>query len=154
LTAQTFQRLLARYDSDFKLGVNEELRRLREQVATLTDQVQLVAPAPVSPGPPSTAGQGFAFDLATFFGDLLPAEIGLVDRETVDFRLQRSWYDEAIDLRPVRGQPRPGIHIYVVEENLRRLRAGQVTVEDRPYVLFTKAIRPTTWVPYRRGDDR
>jgi len=109
---------------------------------------------PAAPGPAVNAGQPFAFDLATFFGDLLPDEIGLGDRETIDFLLQRSWYDEALDLSPPPGRSRPGIQIFVVEENLRRLRTGQLTVEDRPYVLFTKALQATTWVPYRPGDNR
>ena len=158
LTEETFQRLLARFDADFKSGVNEELRRLRQHVTTLTQQVKIIGGAAageaVSPGPAVDVGQPFAFDLATFFGNLLPDEIGLVDRETIDFRLQRSWYDEALDLDPPPGQPPPDIHIFVVADNLRRLRAGQLTVEDRPYVLFTKALQATTWVPYEPGANR
>jgi hypothetical protein len=40
---------------------------------------------------------GRAFDLATFFGAKLPHRIGLADRETIDFRLNQSWYDDALD---------------------------------------------------------
>jgi hypothetical protein len=37
-------------------------------------------------------------DPAAFFGDRMPQRIGLIDPDAVDFRLQSSWYDEAIDL--------------------------------------------------------
>jgi hypothetical protein len=40
---------------------------------------------------------GRAFDLATFFGAKLPHRIGLADRETIDFRLNQSWYDDVLD---------------------------------------------------------
>jgi hypothetical protein len=60
-----------------------------------------------------------AFDLSVFFADALPEQIGLVERETVEFTLNRAWYDEAIDLQ----RPTP-FHIYVVKEPIQRtLRA-------------------------------
>ncbi len=43
------------------------------------------------------SGKAAGFDPAAFFGGL-PRCIGLIDRETVDFGLKRSWLDEAIDL--------------------------------------------------------
>ncbi len=55
----------------------------------------------------------YGFDLLTFFGDLLPKRFGLVERETVEFRLNRSWYDEAIDL-----DLKPSFDLYFVEDNI------------------------------------
>lgn len=53
------------------------------------------------------------FDLEQFFGNLLPDQIGLVDGETVDTLLQRSWYDEAIDL-----DQQPSFELYTIDERL------------------------------------
>ena len=101
------------------------------------------------------------FDLVQFFGNL-PIHVGLVDRETVDFLIQRSWYDEAVDLSTAsqsihsidegiivgggttgrssrRNVVAPLFEVYVVLENL-------VSTQVQLYVLFTKFIRPTTWL--------
>ena len=101
------------------------------------------------------------FNLLSFFSRL-PIHIGLIDRETVDFLIQRSWYDEAVDLSAIsqltqnidegiivgggttgRSSRRfvvaPLFEIYIVLENL-------TSTQDQLYVLFTKVVRPTTWL--------
>ncbi len=101
------------------------------------------------------------FNLLEFFGNL-PIHVGLIDRETVDFLIQRSWYDEAVDLSTARqliyridegitvgggttgrssrrNVVTPLFEVYVVLENL-------VSTQAQLYVLFTKYIRPTTWL--------
>jgi hypothetical protein len=113
-------------------------------------------------------GLGFAgnringgFNLVQFF-DNLPIHVGLIDRETVDFLIQRSWYDEAVDLSSAsqlthnidegiivgggttgrssrRNVVAPLFEVYVVLENL-------ISTSDQLYVLFTKVVRPTTWL--------
>ncbi|HEY7066785.1 MAG TPA: hypothetical protein VII06_35285 [Chloroflexota bacterium] len=65
----------------------------------------------VLPHLPSTG-----FDLPTFFGAALPSRLGLISRESVDFMLQRSWYDDAIDLAH-----QPAFDLYLVEEVAVRL---------------------------------
>lgn len=101
------------------------------------------------------------FNLLSFFSQL-PIHIGLIDRETVDFLIQRSWYDEAVDLSTVsqlthtidegiivgggttgrssrRNVVAPLFEIYIVLENL-------TSTQDQLYILFTKVVRPTTWL--------
>ena len=56
---------------------------------------------------------GYGFDLPTFFGALMPNRIGLEERESVEYRLNRSWYDEALDL-----DHKPSFDLYIVEENV------------------------------------
>lgn len=80
------------------------------------------------------------FDLERFFDTRL-GRIGIVDRDTVDFVLQRSWHDEAIDLS--QGESTL-VDVYLVEENL--LSGAQ------PYALFAKRIRPIAWAPLRNVD--
>ena len=129
------------------------------------------------------------FNLIQFFGNL-PIHIGLLDRETVDFIIQRSWYDEAVDLHQAQVQIKgaalslltpannpltgggellraninepiiaggasvgrssrrsvlaPLFEVYIVLENL-------VSTQDQLYIVFTKVIRPTTWLnPYEK----
>ncbi len=129
------------------------------------------------------------FDLNQFFGNL-PIHIGMLDRETVDFIIQRSWYDEAVDLDQAQAQIAgaapslltpannplttggqllraninepiiaggasigrssrrsilaPLFEVYIVVENL-------VSTQDQLYIVFTKVIRPTTWLnPYEK----
>jgi hypothetical protein len=64
-------------------------------------------------------GGGNGFDPVTFFGERLPERIGLVTRETIDFRVNHSWYDEVIDLQE--GTP---FDILLVEDNLNRTLAA------------------------------
>jgi hypothetical protein len=124
------------------------------------------------------------FDLVQFFSNL-PIHIGLLDRETVDFIIQRSWYDEAVNLDQAQAQLAgaapslltpannpltaggellraninepiiaggfsigrssrrsvlvPLFEVYIVLENL-------VSTQDQLYIVFTKVIRPTTWL--------
>jgi len=52
------------------------------------------------------------FDLVNFFGPAMPDHIGILEGESVDFLLQRSWYDMPIDLS---DQPR--LDLYLVREN-------------------------------------
>jgi hypothetical protein len=85
--------------------------------------------------------QGSGFDPVTFFGPLLPTRIGLIERETLDFTLNRSWYDEAIDLQ---AEIRPRIDLYLVADNERDPNAPL-------YLMFTKAMRPVRWIPLRGG---
>ena len=111
------------------------------------------------------------FDLAHFFGDALPGEVVFIDGESVDFVLQQSWHDEAIDL----SVPSP-FDIYLVRDVWLRLvgealiavlgqqsrtvglrSSAQDTVikriravlpppvpgaADTPYALFVKQARP------------
>ncbi|MFL5628560.1 MAG: hypothetical protein ACJ788_23510, partial [Ktedonobacteraceae bacterium] len=100
-------------------------------------------------------------NLVHFF-DALPIHVGLIDRETVDFLIQRSWYDEAVDLSSAsqlthninegiivgggttgrssrRNVVAPLFEVYIVLENL-------ISTQDQLYVLFTKVVRPTTWL--------
>lgn len=77
-----------------------------------------------SPGRPGV-------DLTTFFAGI-PVRFGVVDRETVDFTVRRSWYDEAVDL----GQ---GATL-----NLFFVTTGDQTVA--PYVLVTKRIHGIRWI--------
>ena len=63
------------------------------------------------------------FDLQTFFGEAMPASVQLIDGESVDFYLQHSWYDEAIDLQ---GETR--FDIYLVADVWRRM-VGQQLVD-------------------------
>jgi hypothetical protein len=79
------------------------------------------------------SGSVGGFDLVKFFG-ALPTRIGVIDRETVDFTLQRSWFDEAINLAV-----NPVINVFVVRESL-----GKKGVQ--PYVIFAKAVHPITWI--------
>jgi hypothetical protein len=59
------------------------------------------------------------FDLATFFGDRMPDRYGLADRETVEFTVNHSWYDEVIDLQE--GDP---FDILLVEDTPYRTLAA------------------------------
>lgn len=56
------------------------------------------------------------FDLAHFFGNALPGEVVFIDGESVDYVLQQSWHDEAIDL----SVPSP-FDIYLVRDVWLRL---------------------------------
>lgn len=80
--------------------------------------------------------KGEAFDLENFFGTL-PRRIGLISRETVDFSLNRSWLDEAIDLTVSSRQQR--VEFLIVEDTLKN-------AANQPYVMFVKAMRPIGWV--------
>ncbi len=112
--------------------IKRQQRRARIRQARI-DMVRagLSAPREVSRG----------FDLRTFFGTL-PYRIGIVDRETVDFTLQRSWYDEALDMR---RNPPPRVEVYVVADNLAS--------RDQLYVMFAKALTPIFWLPLGEGSD-
>jgi hypothetical protein len=89
------------------------------------------------------------FDPRTFFGGLSGLSINgaLADGETVDFTLQHSWYDEAIDLTQYsttgveeakEGSERSVLNLLFVTENL-------ASPYDQPYLIFVKAMRPIVW---------
>jgi hypothetical protein len=79
-----------------------------------------------------TAGAGV--DLGVFFAGL-QVRLGVVDRETVDFTVRRSWYDEPIEL----GR-RPLLNVlFVLTDD-----GGAVA----PYVLFTKRHRGVRWIDF------
>jgi hypothetical protein len=131
-----------------------EIDDLKQQVAALAQQVAGGA-APAGPATaPGTQAQALqlaaalaaalgasaanarGFNIATFFGQM-PDRIGIIDRDSVDFTLQRSWYDEPVDLTLPAGQ-RPKVDLYLVEENI--LSGAQ------PYVMLAKNVRPVIWL--------
>jgi hypothetical protein len=59
------------------------------------------------------ASPNYGVTLATFFGNQLPDRVGLIERETVEYRLNHSWYDEPIDLDVL-----PRFHLHIVAENV------------------------------------
>lgn len=136
------------------------------EVIGLIAQNQNLLVSQVQSGLPQTG-----FDLQTFFGAAMPASVQLIDGESVDFYLQHSWYDEAIDLQ---GETR--FDVYLVADVWRRM-VGQQLVDmivpqlglagmaanyrqallaalqqvippgvpngqDRPYALFVKQVAP------------
>jgi len=90
------------------------------------------------------------FNITTFFSGFqnVNVNIALVDGETVDFTLQQSWYDEAIDLNPILSPPTgekggasflsPYLNLYLVAQNL-------MSPYDQPYLMIVKGMRPTVW---------
>ena len=54
------------------------------------------------------AVDSFKRDLQKFLGPAMPVDVYLVDGESVDFYLQHSWYDEAIDLQ---GDPQVDVYL-------------------------------------------
>jgi len=120
------------------------------------------------------------FDLQTFFGEAMPASVQLVDGESVDYYLQRSWYDEAIDLQ---GETRFSVYLVadvwqrLVGQRLVSLLAAQLGLagmaanyrnilldrlqqvlppgvpggEDRPYAFFVKQVAPKRSAPVTRA---
>lgn len=78
-----------------------------------------------------TAGQGV--DPARFFAGM-QVRVGVVDLETVDFTIRRSWFDEPIDL----DADTP--YVYFVSTGERELA---------PYVLFAKRQRGVRWIERR-----
>ncbi|MCS6844213.1 MAG: extracellular solute-binding protein [Caldilineales bacterium] len=117
------------------------------------------------------------FDLQTFFGAAMPDAVHLIDGESVDFYLQRAWFDEAIDLAAS-----PRFDVYLVQDVWLRLvgaallqamdvvLAGRTAgarqaakaqlaallppavpgVADVPYAVFVKQVRPKVAVPVRK----
>ena len=79
---------------------------------------------------------GGGVDLDVFFDGLL-VRVGVVDPETVDFTIRRSWYDEPIDLRRDAV-----INVLFVVSVGPESRAQRVA----PYVLFTKRQRGIRWI--------
>lgn len=117
------------------------------------------------------------FDLQTFFGAAMPDAVHLIDGESVDFYLQRAWFDEAIDL-----SANPRFDVYLVQDVWLRLvgaalaqavdvvLAGRTAgarqaaktqlaallpqavpgVADVPYAVFVKQVRPKVAVPVKK----
>lgn len=75
---------------------------------------------------------GHGFDPATFF-DGIQVRIGVVDHETVDYTIRRSWCDEPIDLG--RGTV---LNVYFVLSS-----DGETAA---PYLLFNKRLRGVRWI--------
>jgi hypothetical protein len=77
------------------------------------------------------------FRLETFFGPKLPRRIGLVDRETVEFRLNRSWYDESLDFTTLPDVNSPEddtiFEVLIIADELNALITGLVRllISDR-----------------------
>jgi hypothetical protein len=59
------------------------------------------------------ASPNYGITLSTFFGNLLPNRIGLIERELVETRLNDSWHDEPIDLDVL-----PRFDLHIVAENV------------------------------------
>lgn len=78
---------------------------------------------------PGAVGGGV--DLNQFFDDI-SVRVGVVDHETVDFTIRRSWYDEPIDL-----SRDPVVNVFFV--------VGSESEAFAPYVLFTKKMRGPRW---------
>jgi hypothetical protein len=80
-----------------------------------------------------TAGPvGGGVDPARFFSGI-PVRVGIVELETVDFTIRRSWYDTPIDLGAVIG-----LNVYFVYSTDRE--------ELAPYLLFSKRHPGVRWV--------
>jgi hypothetical protein len=90
----------------------------------------------------------YGFNLSTFLsklprshGDIqnlrFHINMAVVHSEIVDFTLQQSWYDEAIDLSHVEDSF-PYFNLYFVAENV-------VSPYDQLYVMLVKAQRPFVW---------
>jgi hypothetical protein len=140
-------------------AVTQELVTLKAQVAALIAGAAPPAPptppaasnaeqqalrllaAAIAVGLQATANTARGFDLQTFLG-ALPDRIGVLDRDSVDFLLQQSWYDEAIDLTLPASQ-RPPVDFYLIEDN--------IVSGAQPYVLFAKRSRKTAWLPMTGG---
>jgi hypothetical protein len=82
------------------------------------------------------------FDLVKFWGESVRLRLGLIYGETVDFTLQRSWYDNVIDLTKSKNQK---IQLYLVRENL-----FDKTVPL--YVMFVKSMTPVLWLDSLRPE--
>jgi hypothetical protein len=85
-----------------------------------------------------TPGALNGVDPWVFFDDV-SVRYGLVDHETVDFTIRRSWYDEPIDLS---RDPLVNV-LFVVDSD------GTFA----PYILFTKKLRGVRWL-WTNGSDR
>jgi hypothetical protein len=72
------------------------------------------------------------FRLESFFGPKLPRRIGLVDRETVEFRLNRSWYDEPLDFTTLpdvtSAEDDTIFEVLIIADELNALITGLVKV--------------------------
>lgn len=116
------------------------------------------------------------FDLLRFFGDAMPASIGLISGESVDFYLHQSWHDEVIDLsRPSRFKVwiAKDVWLRAIAEQLYTMAASQAALskkllhvlrpwlaqlaalvaggvagaDDRLYAIFVKKVEPTVYIP-------
>lgn len=117
------------------------------------------------------------FDLPTFFGATMPGDVHLIDGDSVDFYLQRSWFDEVIDLKAG-----PRFDVYLVQDvwlrlvgaallqaidavlagrtaSVRQAAKAQLAallppaipgVADVPYAMFVKQPRPKVTVPVQK----
>jgi hypothetical protein len=134
-------------------AVSQKLRELEQQIAALTAKVDALQAAAESdgdggdtPAGPEVFGRqlaaavagvlvdtaGDGVDPGQFF-DGVQLRIGVVDHETVDFTIRRSWYDEPIDLRTD-----PTVNVYFVTS-----ADGE---QIAPYLLFTKKLRGVRWI--------
>lgn len=118
------------------------------------------------------------FDLQKFLGPAMPVDVYLIDGESVDFYLQHSWYDEAIDLQ---GDPQIDVYLprdvwlrlvgnallAVLDQTLPTLGVSftsRASLRDRikkilppgvpggqdvPYAVFVKRISPKVKVPVK-----
>lgn len=105
----------------------EQSRLLGEQARLAGFLVELLVDTP-----------GTGVDAAEFFAGLR-LRVGVVDSETVDFTLRRSWYDE-----PVTLGKRTQLDLFFV--------LGTDGESLAPYVLFTKRRRGTRWVSTQPGN--
>jgi hypothetical protein len=89
------------------------------------------------------------FRLEAFFGTKLPHRIGLVDRETVEFRLNRSWYDEALDFNTLldvtSSEDETAFAMLIIADELQALVKGLVKVrlENRLTTNDLQSLRNT-----------
>lgn len=140
-----------------RLGaVSQLLVELRQEVDALRAEVDGLAAALGGRGGPGSSASarargrrlaavlagglvdtpGDGVDLAAFFGGVR-VRLGVVDRETVDFTIRRSWFDEAIDLGTG-----PVVNVLFVVAG-----DGDEDGEDvAPYVLFTRRHRGARWI--------
>ncbi len=80
---------------------------------------------------------GIGVEPSTFFAGV-DVRLGTVDRETVDFTIRRSWYDEPIELG--KGA---AVNVFFV------LSSDEQSVA--PFVLFTKRLRGVRWLTSTLG---
>ena len=119
-----------------------QVRRLREELDQLRDSGGRAASAAGSARQRLVLTQtvvadlalasGSGVDVAAFFAGL-PTRLGLVDAETVDFTIRRSWYDEPI---PTDGSR--GVDVFFV--------VSRETQSIAPYVLFRARVSGVRWL--------
>jgi hypothetical protein len=129
--------------------MQSEIAALQAKVNALESQAGGAGPQPAAPAQAEAFGRKLAAAVVTvladspgalaggvnpwdFFGGV-SLRVGIVDHETVDFTIRRSWYDEPIDLTR-----QPTVNMFFV--------VGSNGETFAPYVLFTKKLHGPRWI--------